>query len=259
MINLNERAGAQLLASPMLPQAGIDGMPPGPRSAQPLGADAIANMFRPFGTQQESSVLGALPAIGMGSIMQMFMSAIAQLLSAFGMFAQQPQTGTPQNFYTNATASSTGDPHLAFDGTDATGTAHAAKFDSMAAHANLLGSQSFNGGYRVSTDVTTPDASGITFNRCATVTTNYGGTAVSLDKDGNARVAQNGRTFTLADGQTVDLGNGETVARAADGSLTITDNDGRGGYIATTLRDRGPGVDVNVQAQNVELGGDVVR
>jgi len=260
MINLNERASAQLLATPLSPQAAaLDGEPVATPYVQPFGADGIARILRPFTPQQnDPSMLNFLPLNGMGGIMQMFMSALAQLLSSFGMFSQ-PQPGAPQNYYSNASASSAGDPHLAFNGTDATGDTHAAKFDSMTAHADFLDSNSFAGGYRVSTDVTAPQANGVTWNRSATVTTNYGGTSVSLDKDGHASIAENGRTFSLANGQSVDLGNGETAVRAADGSFTITDNDGRGGFLATTLRTNGQGVDVNVNAQNVELGGDVVR
>lgn len=258
MINLNERASAQLLAPPLSPQpAGGDGTPGTPRMTGLLGSDGIANMLRPAGTQQDPSLFQYLPLNGMGGIMQMFMNVIAQLLSSFGLFAQQPNQ--QQTSYSNATASSLGDPHLSFNGSDASGNTHSAKYDSMAAHADFLDSDSFAGGYRVSTDVTAPNANGVTWNRSATVTTNYGGTEVSLSKEGNASVTQNGRTFAIADGETLSLGNGETVARAADGSLTITDNDGRGGSIATTLASNGRGVDVNVRAQNVDLGGDVVR
>ncbi|MBV9271554.1 MAG: hypothetical protein JO165_10685 [Candidatus Eremiobacteraeota bacterium] len=262
MINLNERASAQLLASPLSsPAAGFDGAPTAANYTQGFGTDGIARLLRPFTPQQtDQSLLNVLPTSGMGGIMQMLMSALAQLLSQFGMFAQQPQTGTgPQDYYSQASASSNGDPHLAFNGTDANGTTHTAKFDSMAPHADFLESNCFSGGYRVSTDVTAPAANGITWNQNATVTTNYGNTAVSLNKNGAASVEQNGRNFSLANGQIVDLGNGETVARATDGSLTITDNDGRGGFIATTLRTNGQGVDVGVQAQNVNLSGDVVR
>lgn len=256
MINLNERASAQLLASPPSLQT-VGAEPAAPRITGALGSDGVTSMLRPFGAQQDPSLFQVLPLNGMGGIMQMFLNAIAQLLSSFGLFAQQPNQ--QQTSFSNATASSLGDPHLSFDGHDAGGNTHSAKFDSMTAHADFLDSDSFAGGYRVSTDVTAPGANGVTWNRSATVTTNYGGTEVTLTKDGNASVTQNGQTFSLADGETLALGNGETVARAADGSLTINDDDGRGGFVTTMLRTNGQGVDLNVRAQNVELGGDVVR
>jgi hypothetical protein len=63
----------------------------------------------------------------------------------------------------------------------------------------------------------------------------------------------------LQPGQTFDLGNGEIATRNADGSVTVTCTNGSGGEIATTLSGNGNGVDVNVSASNVDLGGTLVR
>jgi hypothetical protein len=219
---------------------GIDGSP------QSLGApigkngpDSLSLLRRPAGDTMTGGPM---------SIVSQLISLIQQLLSSFG-----------QTYFENATASSTGDPHLAFDGNDGRGNGRHAHFDSMHGHSDLLDSTSFAGGYRISTKVTQPDANGVTYNRAASVLTNFGDTRVSLDNQGNAGVTSNGRTFSLAKGQTMDLGNGETVTRNADGSLIVTDDNGMGGSITTRLSENGAGVDVNVQAQNVALGGDLVN
>jgi hypothetical protein len=47
--------------------------------------------------------------------------------------------------------------------------------------------------------------------------------------------------------------------RNADGSLEIRENNTEGGSIVTTLSLNGQGVDVRTHAQNVELGGDLMR
>lgn len=180
------------------------------------------------------------------------------MLSGNGLGARttlgSPQQGQ-QQFFGNATASSTGDPHLAFNGTNANGTTTNEKWNSMSSHRDLLGSNSFAGGYRVSTSATAPNSSGVTYNQSASVTTNAGADSVSLDNQGNATITGNGQTSSIADGQSFSLGNGETVSRAQNGTLTIDDNNGNGGSIATTLSENGNGVDVNVQASNVDLGG----
>jgi hypothetical protein len=200
---------------------------------------------------------------GMGGIVSQLLSIIQQLLSMVGMGgAFNGLFGNPQSqqqYFQSANASSTGDPHLAFNGTNAGGSNQQSHFDSMIGHSDLLDSDSFAGGYKVSTAVTQPGANGVTYNQQATVTTGFGGTQVSLDRNGNATIAQNGQTISLANGQSVFLGNGETVTRNADGSLVVRDDNGTGGTIATTLTENGQGVDVNTQASNVDLGGDLVN
>jgi hypothetical protein len=211
-----------------------------------IGTDAINVLRRPM--------TGMMTGGAMGIVSQL-LGIIQQLLSSFGFGAQ---ASSVQRYYANATASSTGDPHLAFDGTDGSGNARHARFDSMQGHSDLLDSASFAGGFRISTGVTQPGANGVTYNREATVSTNFGNTRVTLDNQGNAGIVSNGRTFSLTNGQTVDVGNGETVTRNADGSLSVTDDNGLGGSVTTRLSENGAGVDVNVQAQNVDLGGDLV-
>lgn len=202
---------------------------------------------------------------GVNSIITQLMSLLQQLLSALGVQTpggqggtMQPYSGTAQSYFDSAQASSTGDPHLAFDGTNASGTQQS-RFDSMNGHGDLLDSSSFQGGFRISTAVTQPDANGITSNRRADVVANYGSTRVSLDNNGQAQLVRNGKTLNIATGQSIDLGANERVTRNADGSLVITEQNNAGGSITTTLRQAGPGVDVNVSAQSVDLGGDLVR
>jgi hypothetical protein len=207
-------------------------------------------------------------------------SMLAPLLGGMGSMLQnignffgggmQPQTPAPaqptqtapsmqapsqQQYFGNATASSTGDPHLAFNGTNSAGATDNAHWDSMSSHHDLLDSDSFSGGYRVSTQASSPNANGVTYNQSASVTTNNGADRVSLDANGNATIAGNGQSCSIADGQSLSLGNGETVSRAQNGTLTIDDTNSNGGSIATTLSENGNGVDVNVQAGNVDLGG----
>lgn len=209
--------------------------------------DRIGQLFRP-----QAAAGGDFATENM---LQQVMAAIRQLLSMLGSGGGNAQA--PQAYFQSADASSTGDPHLAFDGTGASGATHT-RFDSMTGHRDLLNSRSFGGGFRVSTRTTQPDAKGITYNRSATVTTNYGGTQVTLENDGDAYVMENGRRFNLAAGSAYNLGNGEAVTRGADGSVQVRENNAQGGSILTTLTQNGQGVDARMHAVNVELGGDLL-
>jgi len=171
---------------------------------------------------------------------------------------QNSQPGNSGQMFQNATASSNGDPHLAFNGTDANGSV-SDHWDNMNNHGDLLDSNSFRGGYRVSTQETQPSASGVTYNQAATVSMSDGRSRVSLDNNGNATFLRNGNAQTIQDGQSFNLGRGESVTRNNDGTLVVSARNAQGGTIATTLHDNGPGVDINVQANNVDLGGYMVN
>jgi hypothetical protein len=235
-------------------------------NGSPLGSvagDRIRQLITPalsFGGPADGGVGGgmgnALTGGGWGIIAQL-LSIVQQLVSFLG-FGAGAQGGL-QTYFQNANGSSTGDPHLAFDGADISGNNIQARFDSMTGHADLLDSDSFEGGYQVSTTTTQPGANGITYNQQATISTNYGQTQVSLDKNGNAFVLQNGEQFALTQGESYDLGNGETVTRNSDGSVVVSDANARGGSISTTLSQNGSGVDVRTQAHGVDLGGDLVK
>lgn len=228
--------------------------------APPAGEETFAGA--PQSDRISQFMPPVLPPGGPGNpgIIQQLIALLEQLLSSLGMGGSGGAPGPqPQNYFQNASGSSLGDPHLTFDGTEGDGQTLQSQFDSMTSHPDLLNSGSFAGGYRISTQSTAPDANGVTYNREASVLTNFGGTQVSLDNAGNAFVEQNGQQFALSDGQSYNLGNGETVSRAADGSVSIADQNGRGGTITTTLSENGHGVDVRVQAQDVELGGYLVQ
>jgi hypothetical protein len=157
--------------------------------------------------------------------------------------------GENERYFQNASGSSVGDPHLSFNGQN---------WDNMASQPDLLHSDSFQGGYQVSTQVTQPAQNGVTYNQSASVSTNYGLTNISLDNANNAAITQNGAQVSINVGQTIDLGGGETVTRTQNG-LQITANNGMGGQITTTLTANGQGVDVQNSASNVDLGGALVQ
>ncbi len=233
-------------------------------SGSPLGniaGDSIKQFVAPVMPRKGEPVSGigngftsALTG-GVWGIVQQLLAIIQQLVSMLGL----GNTANSQAYFQNANASSTGDPHLAFNGTDASGIAHQAHFDSMTDHTDLLDSDSFNGGYQISTKTTQPGANGVTYNQQATVSTNCGGMQITLDKNGAACVTQSGHEYALANGQSYDFGNGETVTRNNDGSVIVADTNAAGGSITTTLTENGSGVDVNTQAQNVDLSGDLLH
>jgi hypothetical protein len=229
-----------------------------------------------------ASAAGPDASWSFGSVMNDFMNAVSSLLgqlgSALGTGPSAPGTtgstpGLPsvpspapapspggETYYSNATASSVGDPHDAFDGTAGNGTQTGDHWNNMDAHGNLLSSDSFAGGYRISTSVTQPNASGVTLNESATVTTNGGATSVTLNGDGSYSVISNGQSVSLQQGVATSLGNGESVTLNADGSLTVNDSNGQGGSIATTLSlNHSSGVDVRASATDVDLGGYLTR
>ncbi len=203
---------------------------------------------------------------GFAGIMNGFMSMLSNALNSLagmlggGTSTQAPsQPQPPQTYFSNASASSVGDPHDAFDGTTSQGTAVNSKWNSMQGHQNLLDSDSFAGGYRVSTTTTSPAANGVTYNATATVATNCGATDVTMNANGSYAVTENGQNVTLTQGQATSLGANESVTLNADGSLTIAETNAQGGSIDTTLKSNGSGVDVNATASNVDLGGYLVR
>ena len=169
-------------------------------------------------------------------------------------------SGSGGQMFSNATLSSTGDPHLSETGTQIGPGGQQTvnnRFDSMTSHADLIDA-AVPGGYRVSTTATTPDANGVTYNQSATIHANCGRDAITMNRDGSYSVASNGQALSLAKGQTLTLPGGEAVTANADGSLVVAEGNGNGGSISTTLRANGNGVDVTANAQQIRLGGDIV-
>ena len=259
MSNIQERVSAGAIPFQPDPQQDMLGVASFPESgfASPPTRDAIRR------TGPQYSLAGAnsgtpfdATSSGLSGIVSSLLGVVQQLLSLLGLGTQ---TTSPQTFFTNAEASSTGDPHLAFSGTGADGATQQVHFDSMTGHADLMDSDSFAGGYRISTGVTQPGAGGVTYNSSASVFTDFNQVQVSLDKNGNAAIAQGGQTFSLANGQSYDLGGGELVSRTAAGAVIVRENNGAGGTITTTLSRNAAGVDVSAQAANVDLSGDLLN
>jgi hypothetical protein len=235
------------------------------------GGDAIMGAAQ----TQVLNALGSSSA-GFGGNMSGFFGLVSSLFSQIQQYLSQAlgsgsssaaasqgynpatsQASNPgQTYYASADASSVGDPHEGFNGTTGSGNTVGGKWDSMQSHQDLLSSDSFNGGYRVSTQATQPNSNGTTLNQSGTVTTAGGNTTVSLNANGQYAVTSYGRNVSLQQGQAVDLGNGENVTLNSDNSLTVNDSNGQGGNITTTLATNGSGgVDVKSNAGQVDLGG----
>ena len=203
------------------------------------------------------------PAFGIfQSLVDDLNSAVQSLSAWLGRLVNEENAeGAPSQNVRRATFSSVGDPHLA-----ETGQLHDSgagmreidnHFDSMRAHENLISSQDFDGGYRVSTTVTPPDASGVTMNQSATVHTNAARNTVTLNGNGTFAVSEDGSSVDLQPGASVTLAGGEVVTRGTDGALSIAQTNAGGGSISTTLRGNGGGVDVLTTVQNARVGGDI--
>lgn len=237
---------------------GLAQLPPSLASGD--SGDTISRFLNPWsqsGSYGDASSSGS--GNSMSSIITQLLAVISSLMSQSGlsnMFGSTGSTGNsgwPQSneqYFSSASGGSNGDPHLSFNGST---------WNDMQSEGDLLRSDSVPGGYRLSTQTTTPNANGVTYNAQATVTTDHGRTSVTLDNNGNASYTQDGTTNTIADGQTINLGNGETVTRSQNGALTITNTTPSGGNITTTLSENGRGVDANVTASNVDLAGTLVN
>ena len=218
-----------------------------PRIGQPR-TDSVSRMLPPWlglglGCAAGESCGGMLAQLG--TLLQQLGSLLSHIFSG-----SNSSVGDNERHYQTAKGGSVGDPHLSFND---------AHWDSMTSHADLLHSDSIPGGFQLSTQVTQPNANGVTLNRQATIETNYGLTTVSLDKDGNATIVDNGRTVNIAPGTTTQLANGETITRNQDGSMKVVCANDSGGQITTNLSLNGQGIDVNVDATNVDLAGDLTR
>lgn len=236
----------------------------GPLSANPIApGDAISRIAPPWLTDSmsnpmQTAMLGPLPGL-----LQQLMQMLQQLMGNLGGSGYagnpgcSPYGGAPnctpygnERYFSNANGASVGDPHLSFNGS---------KWNSMSSQPDLLESDSIPGGFRLSTQVTSPNARGVTHNQSATVSLNNGATTVSLDNSGKATIESYGRNVPISSGQTVRLGNGSSVTCGQDGRLTVTACGANGGELQTTLGVKGQGVDVDVSAHDVDLGGSLVN
>lgn len=127
----------------------------------------------------------------------------------------------------------------------------------MTAHAHLLDSDSFGGGFNVASRVTAANADGVTRNKSVTITAGNGETRVTMNKNGTYSI--DGQTLALKGGQSDNLGNGERVTRNANDSLTIGERSGSGSAtLDVTLAAHAGGVNVSATGRDVELGGYLV-
>jgi hypothetical protein len=200
---------------------------------------------------------------GMLSIMQSLIGMVQQLVAALmsggGGFGAPYGGGQAVQ---DVNISSTGDPHIAETGTTygPNGpTSVNQHYDNMSSQPDLLSTHDVAGGYRVSTTTTQPNANGVTYNACASVSANGGRDRISMNKDGSYAITDYGQSIALTKGQTLTLSGGETVTANQDGSLTVNASNARGGSVSTTLTSTGNGVDVTNHAHHVTLGGSVVN
>ena len=204
----------------------------------------------------QASMLSPLSGL-LSQLMQMLQSLMGGTTNFANLPGGEcPPTGTQggtrcltngnEQYFASAQGGDGGDPHLSFNGS---------KWNSMTSHPNLLQSNSITGGYRVSTQVGSPNARGVTRNQSAQITLDGGSTTIGLNGDGQASIVRNGENVPISAGQTVNLGNGTTVTCKQNGSLCVDSRNTMGGQISTTLSTKKGGVDVDVNAQNVDLGG----
>ncbi len=236
------------------------------------GTDPLSGLFN--SANGSSGATGSLNG-SIGGILSALIGSLQQLLGAFLNQGQAPcltrdQTlgqsqssawnGAQQRF-ADVDVSSTGDPHLAEVGSRETRSGIQAvdqHWDDMTSHDDLVHSTQIAGGYRVSTAVSQPGASGVTTNQSATVHANFDQDSITMNRDGSFAISDGGDAVSVSNGSTVTLSGGETVAANQDGSLTVTATNERGGSIATTLRGTGGGVDVTTHAHEIALGGDAI-
>ncbi len=223
--------------------------------------DAISRIAPPWltGAMQnpaQTAMFGPLPGL-LQQLMQMLQAMMGGSYGGDGSCYPYSNGGNNncspygnEQYFQNATGSSEGDPHLSFNGS---------KSNSMVSHPDLLNSDSIPGGFRISTQVTSPNERGITRNQSATIALDNGQTKVSMNNDGQASITEYGRNVPISAGQTMQLGDGASVTCSQNGSLSVDACNGSGCRIDTTLTAKGQGVNVDVNAHNVDLGGALVR
>jgi hypothetical protein len=191
-----------------------------------------------------------------GPLMGMLQQLMQMLQSMMGYGCNAPygsgncQPNGKERYFQNATGSSDGDPHLSFNG---------ARWNSMVSQPNLLNSNSFTGGFQISTQTTPPNGKGVAWNQSATIALNNGATTIAMSNQGVPSITSFGQSLSIARGQTVQLGDGESVKYQENGALRICAENGMGGRIDTMLTPQGNGVNVDVTAHDVDLGGALVK
>jgi hypothetical protein len=232
-------------------------------TASPPAGDNISRFVPPWsnggtaappyadGYGNSSSLQGLL-----GPLMGVLQQLMQMLQSMMGYGCNGPYSGPNcppsgnERYFQNASGSSEGDPHLSFNG---------AKWNNMASQPDLLNSNSFPGGFQISTQTTPPNGKDVSWNQSATISLNNGATTVSMNNRGEPTITSSGQPISISRGQTLTLGNGESVTYDQSGALRVCAENGTGGRIDTTLTPQGNGVNVDVTAHNVDLGGTLVN
>jgi hypothetical protein len=254
--------GQQPASLPALMQSDALGASPS------YGGASLGSLGGGFEPDSAGSLSGIMS--GFSNLVNTLFGQVASLFGSNAGSTQTPGAGTQwspsqvpasnERMFQSASMSSWGDPHDSFDGTTSDGQNVGQSWDNMRSHADLLDSNSFSGGYQVSTQVTAPNQNGVTMNQSASVTTGNGSGVVTMNANGQYQITSNGQSVALQSGQTAQLGGGASVTLNSDGSLTVADQNGQGGSISTTLRSNGQGgVDVKAQASGVDLGGYLVN
>jgi hypothetical protein len=250
------------------------GMPFAPNATPSIAGDGYQPAW--WNSNANGSPQATQPTMAsiLGSLMQIlqqltqFLTGAANPNTSFAQPAAftppSPDPSGPQTTFQNVSLSSTGDPHLAIDGTAQTPLGSTTQIDdrynSMTGHRDLFSTNDFGDHLRVSTTTTQPDANGVTFNESATATMDHGRDSVSMTKGGAISVTSNGQAAALAAGQSVTLSGGAVVTENANGSVSIAEQNANGESLTTTFSNNGSGVDVNASgAGGVTLGGDLVR
>lgn len=205
---------------------------------------------------------GSDPSGNQGGFVGIINRLIAQLGWLMNQAGNSGSAGSSTQAVNDGTFASTGDPHLSEHASLDSGYGNSSPidrhFDSMTGHDNLLSSQEVDGGYRLSTTVTSPGSNGATMNAAASVHVNGDRDTITMRNDGSYSLTSDGNDVSVAVGQNVTLGGGEQVARNADGSLTVTDRTASGGSITTTLAAKAGGVDVTAAVHHLTVSGDIV-
>jgi hypothetical protein len=231
--------------------------------AAPAAGDNISRFVPPWSNDGSSAEQYSGNYGGDGSVQGMFaplMGVLQQLmqmlqsLMGYGCNTPYGSGNCPgsgnERYFQNANGSSEGDPHLSFNGQ---------KWNSMASQPDLLNSDSIPGGFQISTQATPPNSKGVTSNQSATISLNNGATTIEMNNQGQPSITSNGQQISIGRGQTVQLGAGESVTYEQNGSLRVCAQNGQGGRIDTTLTPHGDGVNVDVTAHDVDLGGALVN
>lgn len=249
-------------AAPAYAGAPNDAIRPIFRFPQPQPQPVQPQPPAPPGWGNPSDGSGGL--FGFANIMNGFLGALqtlmAKLAQQFGLGGTGMPSGDPQTYVANGTAASVGDPHDSFNATSAGGQKIGSKWDNMQSHGDLLDSDSFAGGYTVSTTATKPGGNGVTMNGSANVALDGGATDFTMNANGSFSVSSEGQKIQLQQGQRVQLADGATVTLGSDNALTVADTSASGGTLSTRLASNGQGgVDVSATANNVDLGGYLVN